>query len=163
MAADPKNSGEKLIASNPTARHDFFIDEVVEAGLVLTGTEVKSLRTQTPNLRDSFVDVHPSGGVLEAWLLNMHIAPYAHGNIWNHEPLRKRKLLLQRKQIDRIFGAITKDGITVVPLRIYFKTGIAKIELGLGKGKKKHDKRDDVKKKTAEREMAQAKKQRQRG
>jgi SsrA-binding protein len=153
-----KSSGEKLIATNPLAHSNYFIDEVVEAGLVLTGTEVKSLRVQSPNLRDAFVEVRRSSGTLEAWLLNAHIAPYAFGNIWNHDPVRKRKLLLHGYQIERIFGSITQKGLTVIPTRIYFKQGRVKVELGLGRGKKKYDKREDLKKKSAEREMAQARK-----
>lgn len=153
-----KGSGEKLIATNPLAHANYFIDEVVEAGLVLTGTEIKSLRHQSPNLRDAFVEVRRSGGTLEAWLLNAHIAPYAFGNIWNHEPLRKRKLLLHRHQIDKMFGAITQKGLIAFPTKMYFLKGRAKIELGLGRGKKKYDKREDLKKKSAEREMAQARK-----
>lgn len=160
MAAEKKPSGEKLIATNPTARSNYFIDEVVEAGIVLTGTEVKSLRAQAPNLRDAFVEISNRGSNLEAWLTNCHIAPYSHGNIWNHEPLRRRKLLLHAQQIDRIFGGITQKGLSAVPLRMYFKSGKAKIELGLGKGKKKYDKRDALKKKSAEREMDQARKRR---
>lgn len=152
-----EKSGEKLIATNPTARSNYFIEEVVEAGLVLTGTEIKSLRKSSPNLRDGFVEVRGTPGAkLEAWLLNTHIAPYTHGNIWNHEPLRKRKLLLHRHQIERLYGAIIRDGMTVVPLRIYLKAGIAKIEIGVAKGKKKGDKRQDVKKRSAQREMDQA-------
>ncbi len=157
-AANTKTPGEKLIASNPLAYANYFIDEVVEAGMVLSGTEVKSLRVQSPNLRDSYVEVRRSGGALEAWLLNAHIAPYAYGNIWNHDPLRRRKLLLHGYQIERIFGSITQKGLTVIPTRIYFSKGRVKIELGLGRGKKKFDKREDLKKKSAEREMAQARK-----
>lgn len=152
-------SSEKLIASNPAARANYFIDEVVEAGLVLTGTEVKSLRDQAPNLRDAFVEVSRKSLSFEAWLVNTHIAPYSHGNIWNHDPLRKRKLLLHQHQLEKIHGAIIQKGMTVVPLRLYFKKGIAKIELGMGKGKKKHDKREALKKKSAEREMEIARKQ----
>jgi SsrA-binding protein len=155
--------GEKLIASHPTARSDYFIQEVVESGIQLTGTEIKSIRQQSPSLKDAFVDIHPSGsgakkGKLEAWLIQAHIAPYSHGNIYNHEPLRKRKLLLHRHQIDRMFGSITQDGLTVIPLRMYYKKGRVKLELGLAKGKKKGDKREDVKKRSAEREMDQARK-----
>jgi SsrA-binding protein len=157
-AATTKAQGEKLIATNPLAHANYFIDEVVEAGVVLTGTEVKSLRVQSPNLRDSFVEVRRSGGSLEAWLLNAHIAPYAYGNIWNHDPVRKRKLLLHGHQIEKIFGSITQKGLTVIPTRIYFKQGRVKLELGLGRGKKKYDKREDLKKKSAEREMAHARK-----
>ncbi len=160
--AKPKSDAEKLIATNPNARANYFIDEVVEAGIVLTGTEVKSLRNASPNLRDSFVEVTGQlGKKLEAFLMNTHIAPYTHGNIWNHPPTRKRKLLLHRHQIERLYGASVRDGMTIVPLRMYFKKGLAKIEIGLGKGKKKGDKRADVKKKTADREIAKAMKQNQ--
>lgn len=155
--AKPADTGEKLIATNPNARSNFFIDEVVEAGLVLTGTEIKSLRAASPNLRDSFVDViGQPGKKLEAFLMNTHIAPYAHGNIWNHEPTRKRKLLLHRHQIEKLYGALVRDGMSIVPIRMYFKMGRAKIEIGLGKGKKKGDKRGDVKKKSANREIEKA-------
>lgn len=156
------SAGEKLIASNPN-RGNFLIDEVVEAGMVLTGTEVKSLRAQSPNLRDAFVEINEkgqTGGALEAWLLNVHIAPYSHGNIWNHEPLRRRKLLLQHHQIQKLFGAMTQKGMTIIPTRMYFKKGMAKIELALAKGKKLHDRREEVKKKSQEREMDQAMKRR---
>lgn len=155
--------GVKLIATNPNGKRLFHIDEVVEAGMVLKGTEIKSIRNQSPNLRDAYVDVRPnSKQSLEAWLKNAHIPPYSHGNIWNHEPDRARKLLLHRKQITRLFGAITQKGQTIVPLRMYFKQGNAKIEIGLGKGKKKHDKRDDVKKRSSDREMARATKRERR-
>jgi SsrA-binding protein len=160
MPGEKKGSGEKLIATNPIARQNYFIDEVVEAGLALTGTEVKSLRTQAPNLRDAFVEVSGRDSSLEAWLVNVHIAPYSHGNIWNHEPLRRRKLLLHKHQIERLFGAVMRDGMTIVPTRMYFKSGRAKIEIGLGRGKKKHDKRETLKQKSAEREMDQARKRR---
>jgi SsrA-binding protein len=150
-------NAEILIASNPNARSNYFINEVVEAGIVLTGTEVKSLRANSPNLRDSFVEVHGQlGKKLEAFLMNTNIAPYSHGNIWNHAPTRKRKLLLHRHQIERLYGASVRDGMSIVPLRMYFKKGLAKIEIGLGKGKKKGDKRADVKKKTADREIEKA-------
>ncbi len=145
--------GEKLIASNP-ARGDYFIEEVVEAGIVLTGTEVKSLRSQSPNLRDAFVEIHGKPRI-EAYLLHVHVAPYSHGNIWNHLPERKRKLLLHRHQIDKLFGAIIQKGCTIIPLRMYFKEGRVKVELGVGKGKKKHDKRQDIKKKSAQKEIDQ--------
>lgn len=155
---EKKGAGEKLIASNPNARSNYFIDEVVEAGVALTGTEVKSLRAQAPNLRDSFVEVRSGKGFVEAWLLNVHIAPYAYGNIWNHEPLRKRKLLLHKHQIEKMFGGVTQKGQSIIPLRMYFKKGRVKVELGMGKGKKKYDKREDLKKKSAQREMDIARK-----
>jgi SsrA-binding protein len=156
VSADARKQAEKLIATNPLAHQNFHFSEVVEAGLVLTGTEVKSIRAQAPNLRDSYVEVRSRQGSVEAFLVNMHIAPYSHGNIWNHEPVRARKLLLHRHQISRIHGALTTEGVTAVPIRMYFKNGRAKVELGLGKGKKKHDKREDLKKKSAELEIRQA-------
>jgi SsrA-binding protein len=154
-----KNTGEKLIASNPSARSNYHIEEVVEGGLVLTGTEVKSLRTHTPNLKDSFVEVLAYKNGFEAWLLNAHISPYSHGNIWNHEPLRRRKVLLHSHQLEKLYGALIQKGMSIVPLRMYFKKGRVKVEIGLGKGKKKYDKREDMKKRDAEREMDLARKQ----
>jgi len=150
-----KDTGTKLIASNPS-RGNFTVQEVVEAGIVLTGTEVKSLREQSPNLKDSYVEVRSQGKSLEAWLLNTHIAPYKHGNIWNHEPLRRRKLLLHSHQIQKIYGAVTREGMTVIPTRMYFLKGKVKIELALAKGKKKHDKRQSIKGKSADREISKA-------
>ena len=159
MSAD-KKPGEKLIASNPNAHSNYFIEEVVEAGLVLTGTEAKSLRSQSPNLKDSFVEVTSNGKRFEAWLLNTHIGPYSHGNIWNHIATRRRKLLLHSYQLERLHGAVIQKGMSIIPIKMYFKNGLAKIEIGLGKGKKKHDKREDMKRKTAEREMDAALKHR---
>lgn len=159
-AADQKGSGEKLIATNPLARQNYFLEEFVEAGMVLTGTEVKSLRNQSPNLRDAYVEVRQMGSKFEAWLTNAHIAPYTHGNIWNHDPLRKRKLLLHMHELEKLYGAITQKGLTIVPTRMYFKNGKIKIEVALGRGKKKHDKRETLKAKSAEREMDQAMKHR---
>jgi len=153
MASPNKENGEKLIATNPLARADYFIDEVVEAGLVLTGTEVKSLRAQAPNLRDSFVEVQTYKKGFQAWLVNTHIGPYSHGNIWNHAALRRRKLLLHAHQLEKLYGAVIQKGMTIVPMRMYFKNGRAKIELGVGKGKKKYDKRETLKKKAIERDM----------
>ena len=153
---DSRAAAEKLIATNPIARQNFFIEEVLEAGIALTGTEIKSIRAQSPNLRDSFVEIRVQGSRLEAWLMNMHISPYSHGNIWNHEPLRKRKLLLHAHQIERLFGDTTRKGYTLVPTRMYFKKGRAKVEIGLAKGKTKGDRREDLKRKTDEREMEKA-------
>lgn len=150
----------KIITKNPKARGDYFIQEKVEAGVVLQGTEVKSIRNKVPNIRDSYVDVKRKSGALEAWIYNMHIAPYDFGNRFNHEPTRPRKLLLHRHQIDRLFGAIHQKGQTVVPLMVYLKSGRIKLEIGLGKGKKKGDRRDTVKKRQAEREMDRARKAR---
>jgi SsrA-binding protein len=153
MSKQNKNDDEKLIATNPAARTNYFIDEVVEAGIVLTGTEVKSLRAQAPNLRDAFVEVQARASTFEAWLVNTHIGPYSHGNIWNHLSTRKRKLLLHRHQLQKMHGAVVQKGMNIIPLRMYFKKGIAKIELGMGKGKKNFDKRETLKKKAVQRDM----------
>lgn len=155
MSRDGK-PGEKLIATNPNAYSNYSIEEVVEAGLVLTGTEAKSLRNQAPNLRDSYVEVVSRGKSFEGWLVNTHIGPYTHGNIWNHIATRRRKLLLHHYQLERLHGAVIQKGMSIIPIKMYFKKGIAKIELGLGRGKKKHDKREDLKRKAAEREMEAA-------
>ena len=160
MSTSHKKMGEKLISSNPSARSNYFIEEVVEAGVVLTGTEVKSIRSQSPNLKDSFVEVQASATGFEAWLLNTHIGPYSHGNIWNHEATRKRKLLLHKRQLAHMHGAVIQKGMNIVPLKMYFKDGLVKIELGMGKGKKKYDKREDLKKKSADREIEVALKRR---
>lgn len=149
-------SGEKLIATNPSARSNFFIEDTFEAGLILTGTEIKSLRMASPNLRDAFVSIEGRKTLPEAYLLNAHIAPYTHGNIWNHDPLRKRKLLLNRREIDQLNVAVTQKGMTIVPLRLYLKKGRAKIEIGTAKGKKRHDKRQDIKERSADREIDRA-------
>ncbi len=161
MSEHPKKTGKKpeeeqLIAKNPLAHANFFIEEMVEAGMVLKGTEIKSLRATSPNMRDSFVEVRRREGSLEAYVLNLHIGPYSHGNIWNHEATRPRKLLLHRNQINRIHGAITQDGRTCIPIRLYLKKGYAKLELGLGRGKKKGDKRDTQKERSANLEMDRA-------
>ena len=154
--------GEKLIATNPSARANYFIEEVVEAGIVLTGTEVKSLRAHGPNLKESFVEVRARGNAAEAFLVHVHIAPYSHGNIWNHDPLRSRKLLLHRHQLNKMFGAVTQLGQVIIPTRMYFKEGVAKIEVALCKPKKKHDKRAAVQQRSDDREVSQAMKQNRR-
>jgi SsrA-binding protein len=159
--AQKGGTGEKLIGSNPSARSKYFIQEVIEAGMVLTGTEVKSLRNQSPNLKDSYVEIVSRKNGFEGWLLNCHIGPYSHGNIWNHIATRRRKLLLHSYQLEKLHGYLIQKGMTIVPLRMYFKKGIAKVELGAGKGKKKFDKREDLKKRAAEREMDQALKKNQ--
>lgn len=143
---------EKIVATNSRAYHDFFIEESYEAGISLVGTEVKALREGRVNLRESFARVE--GG--EVYLYQCHISPYSHGNISNHEPLRCRKLLLHREEIRRLFGKAQIRGYTLLPLKIYFKNGVAKVELALGKGKKSHDKREALKKKEARREIQRA-------
>jgi len=148
--SDPES--EKLIASNRRARHNFDILETYEAGLVLRGTEVKALRDSRADLKESYARVE--GG--EAWLIGCHISPYAQGNRANHDPLRPRKLLLHRKEISRLLGKIMEKGLTLVPLRLYFKAGRAKVEIGLARGKKTVDKRHAIREREERREMDRA-------
>lgn len=155
MTQTKNDPGEKLIASNKKAFHDYFVLEKFEAGLVLTGTEVKSLREGRANLVDSYVIVKKG----EAFLLNTHISPYAHGNRENHDPTATRKLLLHRREIDKLSENITHKGLTVVPLRLYFRKGKVKVEIGVARGKKLHDKRDSEKTKEADRERNAAMKE----
>jgi SsrA-binding protein len=140
------------IARNKRARHDYHILETWEAGLVLTGTEVKSLRDGRATMTDAYGIIKDG----EAYLLNLHISPYKEGSYNNHEPTRTRKLLLHRRQIRRLIGAVEREGLTLVPLDLYFKHGVAKVTLALAKGKKLHDKRETAKARDAEREMARA-------
>lgn len=142
----------KIIAQNRKAYYDFHIEDTLEAGIALLGTEVKSLREGRANLRDSYVAI--KGG--EAYLHNCHISPYTHGNIMNHEPLRTRKLLMHRKEIDRVRGKIEAKGYTLVPLKVYFKGSFAKVEIGLARGKKIFEKRDTIKEREAKREIEKA-------
>jgi SsrA-binding protein len=151
--------GEKLICNNKKAYHDYFVEEKFEAGLVLTGTEAKSLRLGKANLNDSFAMIR-SG---EAYLHNLHISPYAFGNRQNHDPDRMRKLLLHKSEIVRLFGKVREQGYSLIPLRLYFKDGYVKVELGLAKGKKLHDKREDLKRQEMKRDVAQALKERNKG
>src|SRR5215469_3415345 len=143
---------ERDKAVNRRAFHDYFIDEKYEAGLVLLGTEVKSIRDGRCNLRDGFVRID-SG---EAWLENVHISPYAQGNLMNHEPLRPRKLLLHRKQISSLIGKVKQRGYTLIPLRVYFTRNHAKVEIGLARGKREYDKREAIAEREAKREIARA-------
>ncbi|MBK3496027.1 SsrA-binding protein SmpB [Viridibacillus sp. YIM B01967] len=143
-----KGSG-KVLAQNKKAGHDFFIEETIEAGMVLQGTEIKSIRHGKVQLRDSFIRI--SGN--EAWVSNMHVSPYEQGNRFNHDPLRARKLLLHKRQIAELIGRVKRDGYTIVPLKMYIKDGYAKLLIGVGKGKKTYDKRDDLRKKEAKRDM----------
>ena len=150
--AKAEQSTKQIVARNKRARHDYHILETWEAGIVLTGTEVKSLRDGKANLSDSYAIV--SGG--EIFLLNLHISPYEQGNQFNHDPTRTRKLLLHKKEIRRLIGAVERQGLTLIPLDLYFKRGVAKVTLALGKGKKLHDKRADERRREDEREMARA-------
>lgn len=142
----------KVLAQNKKANHDYFIEETIEAGMVLTGTEIKSIRSGKVQLKDSYVRI--SNG--EAWINNMHVSPFEQGNRFNHDPLRSRKLLLHKKQIGELVGAVKRDGYTIVPLKMYLKDGYAKLLIGVGKGKKDYDKRNDMRKKEARREMERA-------
>ncbi len=150
--------GEKLICNNKKAFHNYFIEEKFEAGMVLKGTEVKSLRMGKANLNDSFALVKNG----EAFLNNLHISPYDFGNRENHDPERVRKLLLHKREIDKLHGKVREQGYSLVPLRLYFKNGLVKVEMGLAKGKKLYDKREDMKKQDQKREMATALKSRRR-
>jgi SsrA-binding protein len=144
-----KAAGDRAIATNRRARHEYEILETVEAGLVLRGTEVKSLRDGLVNFKDSYASVRNG----EGWLLGCHINPYSHGTDANHDPERDRKLLLHKKEIARLSGKISERGLTLVPLRLYFKDGRAKVELGLARGLKLHDKRSALRERETRREM----------
>ena len=148
----------KVLAQNKKANHDYFIEETIEAGMVLTGTEINSVRASKVQLKDSYVRVYQG----EAWICNMHISPFEQGNRFNHDPLRERKLLLHKKQIGELVGSVKRDGYTIVPLKMYIKDGYAKLLIGLAKGKKDYDKRDDMRKKEAKREVERAFKERNR-
>ena len=152
MPSEAREGGDRPIATNRRARHEYEILETVEAGLVLRGTEVKSLRAGQVNFKDSYASMRNG----EGWLLGCHISPYSHGTDANHAPERDRKLLLKRREISRLTGKISERGLTLVPLRLYFKGGHAKVELGLARGKKTHDKRESLKRKDVERETRQA-------
>lgn len=138
----------KMIASNKKARHDYFIEETYEAGIVLHGTEVKSLRMGKCSVKESFIRVENS----EVFVYNMHISPYEMGNIFNKDPLRVKKLLLHKAEINRIMGKVSQQGYTLVPLNVYLKGSLVKVEIGLAKGKKLYDKRQDIAKKDQRRE-----------
>ena len=142
-----KQPGTKQIASNRKAFHDYFIEEKYEAGIELFGTEVKSLRQGTVNLKDSWCDI--SNG--EIWIKQMHISPYEKGNIFNRDPIRPRKLLMHKKEIMKLYGTLKQEGLTLVPLSLYFKNSRVKVEVGLCRGKKLYDKRADMAKKDAKR------------
>lgn len=140
------------MARNPRARHDYHVVETWEAGLVLTGTEVKSLRQGKASIKEAYGLVRNG----EVWLEGMNITPYEQGNRYNHPPVRSRKLLLHRREIERLIGAVQQKGLSLVPLVVYFRRGHAKVVLALGRGKKMHDRREDLKRRIADREMARA-------
>ena len=153
-----KQTGIKIACENRKARHDYFIHEVFEAGIEVRGTEVKSLRAGKANLKDSYAEVKNGEIFVQHW----HISPYDHGNIFNHDPLRPRKLLLHKREIVKLFSKTREKGFTLVPLKIYFKHGRAKMELALASGKHTYDKREDLKSKAARREVERDLKDRQR-
>ena len=143
-----KKTGMKLIANNKKAFHDYFIEDTWEAGIALVGTEVKSLRMGKCSLKESFIQIHKG----EVFIYNMHISPYEKGNIFNKDPLRVRKLLLHKSEINKLAGQIKMKGYTLMPLKVYFKGSLVKVEIGLARGKKLYDKRQDIAKKDAKRE-----------
>ena len=139
----------KVVAQNKKASHDYTIVDTIEAGLVLTGTEIKSVRAARINLKDGYAQIKKG----EAWLVNVHIAPYEEGNIWNQDPTRTRKLLLHKKQIAKLEGEVKGTGMTLVPLKVYIKDGFAKVLIGLAKGKHDYDKRESIKRREQDRDL----------
>lgn len=142
----------KTIAKNPVAYHNYDIKDTIEAGIVLTGTEIKSIRKGSANLKDSYANIKNG----EVYIYGMHVSPYEHGNIFNKDPLRDRKLLLNKSEINRLLGLIKQKGYTLVPISLYFKNNFVKLELGIGKGKKLYDKREDIAKKDAQLKIQRA-------
>lgn len=142
----------KLIAKNPVAYHNYNIEDKLEAGIVLSGTEIKSIRLGKVNLKDSYAGFYNG----ECFIYSMHISPYEHGNIFNKDPMRERKLLLNKRELNKLYGKIKQDGYTLIPISLYFKGNLVKLELGIGKGKKLYDKRQDIAKKDAERRIQKA-------
>ena len=154
MPAD--KTGTKNVADNRKAFHDFFVLERLEAGICLTGTEIKAAREGKVQLRDSYAEVVAG----EAWLVNTHFSPYSHGNIWNHEPTKRRKLLLHKREIEKMFANVREKGLALIPLRLYLKDGLLKCELGVCKGKKTHDKREAIQNRETDLEARRAMSQR---
>lgn len=148
----PKEKKDTVIAQNKKAYHDYFVDETYEAGMSLSGTEVKSIRGGRVNLKDSYVSCKTG----EAILIGMHISPYDFGNVFNHEPMRERRLLLHRREINKLIGLTQQEGYTLIPLKLYFKGSYVKLQLGLCRGKKNYDKRDAMAERDAKRNMDRA-------
>ena len=146
------SEGIKVVSDNRKAFHDYFIEDRVEAGIVLTGTEIKSIRNGKVNLKDSYARVNNG----EIWVHQMHISPYEQGNRFNHDPLRPRKLLLHRTEINKLVGKIQLQGLTLIPIKMYLKNGMAKVELGVGQGKKNYDKRQSLAAKEGKRDIERA-------
>ena len=147
--AEQKKGGKKIIAQNKKAYHDYFVDERYEAGIALFGTEVKSLRKGAVNLKDCYCTIQDG----ELWVIGMHISPYEHGNIFNRDPLRERKLLMHRREIMKLHGLLTQKGLTLIPLSLYFSGPYVKVELGLCRGKKLYDKRASIAEAESDREI----------
>jgi SsrA-binding protein len=147
--SETKSEGERVVATNRKARHEYFLLETFEAGIALKGTEVKSLREGKASLQESYATIKNG----EVWLVDMHVSPYERGAVDAHEPTRMRKLLLHKKEIRRLLGKLTEKGLTLVPTRVYFKNGIAKVELALARGKRAYDKREAIKRREAQREV----------
>jgi SsrA-binding protein len=148
----PSTERKQSVARNPKATHDYHILDTWESGIVLTGTEVKSLRGGKASIKEAYARVRNG----EVFLEGMNITPYEQGNRYNHDPVRSRKLLMHRREIEKLIGAVEQQGLTLIPLELYFKNGKAKVILALGRGKKQHDKREDLKRRVAERETARA-------
>jgi SsrA-binding protein len=147
-----ENTAQRLIASNKTARLNYDIGDIYEAGIVLSGTEVKALRAGKANIKDSYAVVNDN----EVYLREMHISHYDHGNRFNHEPLRPRKLLLHKREIHKLYGKSREKGLALVPLKLYFKNGKVKVEIGIGKGKKLYDRREDIKQRDERRDISRS-------
>ncbi|WP_438467907.1 SsrA-binding protein SmpB [Streptococcus pluranimalium] len=145
----PKGTDSNVLAQNKKARHDYTIVDTVEAGIVLTGTEIKSVRAARIQLKDGFAQIKNG----EAWLVNVYIAPFEQGNIWNQDPERTRKLLLKKREIDRLANELKGSGMTLVPLKVYLKNGFAKVLIGLAKGKHDYDKRESIKRREQDRDI----------
>lgn len=144
-----KGTDSNVLAQNKKARHDYTIVDTIEAGIILTGTEIKSVRAARIQLKDGFAQIKNG----EAWLVNVHIAPFEQGNIWNQDPERTRKLLLKKREIDRLANELKGSGMTLVPLKVYLKNGFAKVLLGLAKGKHDYDKRESIKRREQDRDI----------
>jgi len=153
MAKEDKSGAKKTITVNRKARHEYFIDDTYTAGLVLVGTEVKSLRAGKVNLSDAYARLDKNG---EAWIYNMHVSPHAEGNRFNVDPIRPRKLLLTRRELGRLHGVLEQKGLTLIPLTLFFERGFAKLEVGVGRGKKLYDKRESIKERESDREARRA-------
>jgi SsrA-binding protein len=149
LASAQREGAKRQITNNRRARHEYLIEETVEAGMVLTGTEIKSIRAGKVNLQDAYARIENG----EAWLYNMHVSPYEQGNRMNVDPVRPRKLLLKRSELHRLFGKVQTSGLTLVPLSLYIRNGFAKLDLALARGKKLYDKRQAIAEREAEREM----------